>query len=60
MKQFHAPDDEKRSIIVIPEEYRNDWLNVDREHAHEYFFEMRNEFVTFPQKSPDKSQDSLF
>lgn len=60
MKQFHAPNDEKRSIIVIPEEYRNDWLNVDHKHAHEYFFEMRDEFVTFPQKSPDRSQDSLF
>lgn len=48
MKQFHAPTDEKRSIIVIPEEYRNDWLNVDKENAHEYFFEMRDEFVTFP------------
>lgn len=24
MKQFHAPDNEKRSIIVIPEEYRKD------------------------------------
>ena len=48
MKQFHAPTDEKRSIIVIPEEYRSDWLNVDHEHAHEYFLEMRDEFVTFP------------
>ena len=47
MKQFHAPTDEKRSIIVIPEEYRNDWLNVDHEHAHEYFLEMSDDFVTF-------------
>lgn len=47
MKQFHAPADEKRSIIVIPEEYRNDWLNVDHEHAHEYFLEMSDDFVTF-------------
>lgn len=47
MKQFHAPADEKRSIIVIPEEYRNDWLNVDHEQAHEYFLEMSDDFVTF-------------
>jgi hypothetical protein len=29
MKQFHKPDDEKRSIIVIPEDLRNDWLNCE-------------------------------
>lgn len=56
MKQFHAPTDEKRSIIVIPEEYRNDWLNVDREHAHEYFFEMCDEFITF---SRDKEKSNV-
>ncbi len=48
MKQFHAPTDEKRSIIVIPERYRNDWLTADHEHASEYFFQLPNEFVTFP------------
>ena len=56
MKQFHAPNDEKRSIIVIPEQYRNDWLNVDSEHAHEYFFEMRDEFITF---SRDKEKQNV-
>lgn len=56
MKQFHAPNDEKRSIIVIPEQYRNDWLNVGSEHAHEYFFEMRDEFVTF---SRDKEKQNV-
>lgn len=62
MKQFHAPADEKRSIIIIPEEYRNDWLNVDRENAHEYFFEMRDEFVTFPRdhSSDEAKQSDLF
>lgn len=58
MKQFHAPNDEKRSIIVIPEQYRNDWLNVDSEHAHEYFFEMRDEFITFPRDK--EKQNVLF
>jgi len=62
MKQFHAPNDEKRSIIVIPQEYRNDWLNVDRENTHEYFFEMRDEFVTFPRdhSSDETKQSDLF
>ena len=30
MSQFHKPEDEKRSIIVIPEEYREDWLNCKK------------------------------
>ncbi|WOE40029.1 SOS response-associated peptidase [Acinetobacter chinensis] len=59
MKQFHAPADEKRSIIVIPEQYRQDWLNADHEHAHEYFFEMQNEYVTYPRESPVNLQGSL-
>ena len=56
MKQFHAPTDEKRSIIVIPEKYRKDWLNADNEHAHEYFFELTDEYVTF---SRDHSSESV-
>lgn len=28
MSQFYKSEDEKRSIIVIPEEYREDWLNA--------------------------------
>ncbi|MEZ2774771.1 SOS response-associated peptidase [Acinetobacter pseudolwoffii] len=48
MKQFHHPDDEKRSIIVIPEESRHDWLCCDHEQAHEFFFEMRDEFRAKP------------
>ncbi|MCP0910519.1 MULTISPECIES: SOS response-associated peptidase [Acinetobacter] len=48
MKQFHHPDDEKRSIIVIPEESRHDWLCCDHEQAHEFFFEMRDEFRATP------------
>ena len=48
MKQFHHPDDEKRSIIVIPEESRHDWLCCDHEQAHEFFFKMRDEFKAKP------------
>ena len=48
MKQFHDPNDEKRSIIVIPEESRHDWLHCDHEQAHEFFFEMKDEFIAKP------------
>lgn len=30
----------KRSIIVIPEEYREDWLNCKKEDADQFFFKM--------------------
>ena len=45
MNQFHNPNDEKRSIIVIPEEPRQDWLHCNHEEASEFFFEMRDEFI---------------
>ena len=48
MKQFHNPNDEKRSIIVIPEESRQDWLHCNHEEASEFFFEMRDEFIAKP------------
>lgn len=48
MKQLHNPNDEKRSIIVIPEESRQDWLHCDHEEASEFFFEMRDEFIAKP------------
>ncbi|WP_034170369.1 SOS response-associated peptidase [Acinetobacter sp. YZS-X1-1] len=48
MKQFHNPNDEKRSIIMIPEESRQDWLHCDHEEANEFFFEMRDEFIAKP------------
>ncbi|ENX08817.1 SOS response-associated peptidase [Acinetobacter variabilis] len=48
MKQFHNPNDEKRSIIVIPEELRQDWLHCNHEEASEFFFEMRDEFIAKP------------
>jgi hypothetical protein len=55
MKQFHAPEDEKRSIIVIPRERRNDWLNCSHEEARDFFFEMPvDEFTAAPKKEMDK------
>ncbi len=37
MNQFHKPEDEKRSIIIIPEEYRNDWLNCKKRRGESIF-----------------------
>lgn len=56
MNQFHKPEDEKRSIIVIPEEYRIDWLNCKKEEADQFFFEMPlDEFTADYLPKPKKS-----
>lgn len=49
MKQFHAPTDEKRSVIIIPPDLRESWLNCDHEDAKEFFFDMPiDEFDAMP------------
>ena len=35
MLQFHKPEDEKRSIMVIEPQHRQDWLNMHHEDASE-------------------------
>lgn len=40
MNQFHAPDDEKRSIVVIPKGYRQAWLNTTHDQAKDFLTEM--------------------
>lgn len=37
MQQFHKPGDEKRSVIVIPKELRDDWLNATADEAKKFF-----------------------
>jgi putative SOS response-associated peptidase YedK len=40
MQQFHKPGDEKRSIIVIPGQAREDWLHCNFEDAVEFFLNL--------------------
>lgn len=35
ISQFHKPEDEKRSIVVIEPEHRQDWLNMHHKEAFE-------------------------
>ena len=37
MKQFHKPEDEKRSVIIIPPDLRESWLNCNHQDAKEFF-----------------------
>lgn len=50
MSQFHKPEDEKRSIIVIPEQHRNDWMNCKYDEARDFFFEMADEYIAIPKQ----------
>ena len=49
MKQFHKPEDEKRSVIIIPPDLRESWLNCNYQDAKEFFFDMPiDEFDEMP------------
>ncbi|MCU4337999.1 SOS response-associated peptidase [Acinetobacter dispersus] len=39
MQQFHASEDEKRSVVVIPRDRRNNWLRCDNEEATQFLHE---------------------
>ncbi|MEN8942639.1 SOS response-associated peptidase [Acinetobacter baumannii] len=55
MSQFHAPTDEKRSIIVIPDSLRNDWLNCKNTEAREFFLDMEpDEYLAQPKEELKK------
>lgn len=41
MKQFHAPDDEKRTVVVIPPHLRMEWLTADQQTARDMLKELR-------------------
>lgn len=62
MQQFHQPQDTKRSVIVIPEQYRLDWLNCTSQQAPQFFFELSDEFTTAPMPRPKATspQGTLF
>ncbi|CAB1221406.1 SOS response-associated peptidase [Acinetobacter bouvetii] len=51
MRQFHSPNGEKRSVIVIPDDYRREWLSCKNEQAPQFFFEMKDEYIATPQKN---------
>jgi putative SOS response-associated peptidase YedK len=36
MKQFHKPQDEKRMVVILPEERYHDWLHAPLVHVGEF------------------------
>ena len=54
MSQFHKPEDEKRSIVVIEPEHRQDWLNMHHEDAFELLKPMGAGYVAEHRPKPKK------
>ena len=55
MLQFHKPEDEKRSIMVIEPEHRQDWLNMHHEDAFELLKPMGDGYVAEHRPKPKKT-----
>lgn len=36
MRQFHKPADEKRMVVILPEERYDDWLRADAQHSADF------------------------
>ena len=52
MSQFHKPEDEKRSIVVIEPEHLKDWLNMTHESAYKLLLPMGAGYVAEHRPKP--------
>ena len=58
MGRFHKPGDEKRSLVIVPPERRDEWLRATPEHANRILLPLPAEEFTAgpaPIKSPQKT-----
>ena len=57
MGRFHAPGDEKRSLVIIPSEDREGWLHATPSNARDYLKLMpASEFTAGPDPRPPKTR----
>nr|WP_313100238.1 SOS response-associated peptidase family protein [Moraxella sp. CTOTU48717] len=54
MSQFHKPEDEKRSIVVIEPQHCQNWLNMHHEDAFELLKPMGAGYVAEHRPKPKK------
>ncbi|MCX7113898.1 MAG: hypothetical protein NTX45_28265 [Proteobacteria bacterium] len=55
MGRFHGPGDEKRSLVIIPEEYREAWLQATLKDALAFIRPMPpEEFTAEPAPRPTR------
>ena len=56
MGRFHAPGDEKRSLVIVPPEHRDDWLHATQEEARGLLKPMpAEEFTARPDPRPPRN-----
>lgn len=55
MSQFHKPEDEKRSIVVIEPEHLKDWLNMTHESAYKLLLPILPSITLSKAKKPLKT-----
>lgn len=65
MHNFHKPEDEKRMVVILPEERYGDWLAAKPDQSMEFMREfpvqeLKSVASVGPPRSTPKSPDSLF
>ena len=57
MGRFHRPDDEKRSLVIVPSDRREAWLQATPEEAKGFLVPMPpEEFTSAPAPKPHKTE----
>ncbi|NJD05867.1 MAG: SOS response-associated peptidase [Methylococcaceae bacterium] len=59
MGRFHGPGDEKRSLVIVPPERRDDWLDAEPREAPHFLREMpADQFTACPDPRPPRKRSS--
>ena len=59
MGRFHAPGDEKRSLVIVPPAHRDAWLAATPEEANGFLVPMpADEFTATPAPKPRKTESA--
>lgn len=57
MGRFHAPGDEKRSLVIVPPDNRDEWLSASVRQASEFLLAMQaDEFTSRPDPAPPRKR----
>ena len=57
MKQFHKPQDEKRMVVILPEDRYQDWLQASPQQSWNFLLSWPADELTSAQSRPEQ-QDS--
>jgi putative SOS response-associated peptidase YedK len=46
MQKFHKPEDEKRMVVILPDQHYSDWLNVPQADCRDFLVQFSAELLT--------------